>query len=424
MGSNKDNNSGNADNNRRSPINSWGGNIDLPEDHQSLSEWDRNLWTVLKRMEAVPADNISVLKKNNSTKKSYNSQYTEIEKALFNLPLMYREVLDLYDSQAFSLKEIAEIIGTDISGAKWRIIAARKQFRKQLPQFFKPNNEQLSQALINENSDLPIDLEIAALIKKLSTPELSDSSSNRLSQAYRAQLAPARAQVAPVPTSVFDLDRLKAKVLTFFYSLNAPMPMAAALIVLISTIGVSYWIFKKPNLSNGLGMSAVKNSPVPTPQHSPTIKLPNVSPTPGLPDDEQAQKPIEKPIQKGGVSPKHQQNLPDLPVMPPIERGNNATSLATIKTLYVNQLGDSAINQQLRAVLIEKLIATGRWRVLDDSDIDQADAVFEISPQDSNTILLVNNGKVIWKMKIDISTNRSINRTADAIITSLQNGSN
>ena len=56
--------------------------------------------------------------------------YTEIESAVWRLPLRVREVLVLHDMEGYKHREIAEILGISAATSRWHAHAGRLMLRE------------------------------------------------------------------------------------------------------------------------------------------------------------------------------------------------------------------------------------------------------------------------------------------------------
>ncbi len=64
-----------------------------------------------------------------------------VREAVFSLPPLQRESLILFEYEGLSLREVAEIAGTDVGAVKARLYRAREGLRRILSPYFKSNQE-------------------------------------------------------------------------------------------------------------------------------------------------------------------------------------------------------------------------------------------------------------------------------------------
>jgi RNA polymerase sigma-70 factor (ECF subfamily) len=66
---------------------------------------------------------------------------THVREAIFSLPALQREALILFEYEELSLREVAEIAGTDVGAVKARLYRAREALRRILKPYLKSNQE-------------------------------------------------------------------------------------------------------------------------------------------------------------------------------------------------------------------------------------------------------------------------------------------
>ena len=66
---------------------------------------------------------------------------THVREAIFSLPALQREALILFEYEGLSLREVAEIAGTDVGAVKARLYRAREALRRILKPYLKSNQE-------------------------------------------------------------------------------------------------------------------------------------------------------------------------------------------------------------------------------------------------------------------------------------------
>jgi RNA polymerase sigma-70 factor (ECF subfamily) len=67
----------------------------------------------------------------------------QVREAIFNLPLLQREALLLFEYEGLSMKEVAEIAGTDVGAIKARLYRARESLKRVLRPYVN-NNQSLN----------------------------------------------------------------------------------------------------------------------------------------------------------------------------------------------------------------------------------------------------------------------------------------
>lgn len=347
-------------------------------------------------------------------------EYKNVEKAIFSLPLTYREILDLLIIEKLNINEIAEITGLTGDTVQRRATKARKLLKNLIFwQSFINNSDNQKPINITQIDNIDID----RLFLKWQLPKLAYSSS-RLHRAYQTQIALVKKSLTikeliqsylwkPLVLNMHRIVTVMAVLL--FVNVIGFIILATHFhpnktLSLYKTIGTTFSSKRKEasnkSIKNGLSTNLIVSKPINKANKS---TMPNRDADTNYSYDKNKYYNAKTKFDKGTT-------LLNSRSFPNIKYSLNLSSMSSI---YVARLGNDQWGKAMQAALIESLRKADQWDLIQDPSNKSIDTIVQLSVKNDQTIVFVKDDTIILKYALHKDKNFNFHKQAEQVVESL-----